>query len=80
MIMTVKALRKFLDLIDNEDAKVYIVKEYDSEDQNVFLGTAQELQFIATRKYVHPVTKKIAQRPCQETTGCAEALMLYVKE
>jgi hypothetical protein len=78
--MKVSALRKFLDLIDNEDAEVYILKEYADEGQNKILGTATELSSVANRKYVHPETKIIAQRPCQETTGCTEALMLYVKE
>ena len=78
--MKVSALRKFLDLIDNEDAEV-MVTDTDTwaDDNNVHLGTATELSAVASRKYVHPQTKLIAARPCKETSGSVEVLMLYVQ-
>lgn len=79
MTLTVKALRQYLNLIDNEDAEVMIQIEDLSETPGPWRGKAQNLSFIANRRYIHPESKLIACRPCKETSGCKETLVLYVE-
>jgi hypothetical protein len=75
--MKVSALRKLLDLLGNEDAEVYI-DNLEVEYFDAWQSSVNELSF-GQRKYVHPKYLKVAARPCQETNGSREALVLYVK-
>lgn len=75
--MKVKHLRKLLDLLDNEEAEVYI-DNIEVEYFDAWQSSVNEINF-GQRKYVHPKYLKVAGRPCQETNGSVEALVLYVK-
>lgn len=75
--MKVKQLRKLLDLLDNEEAEVYI-DNLEVEYFDAWQSSVNEVSF-AQRKYVHPKYLKVAARPCQETNGSREAFVIYVK-
>lgn len=75
--MKVKQLRKLLDLLDNEDAEVYI-DNLEVEYFDAWQSSVNEINF-AQRKYVHPKMLKVAGRPCKETEGSREAFVIYVK-
>lgn len=75
--MKVKELKELLKNI-SEDAEVYIDKEtvsYVGEWEGAVKETV-----CAARRYVHPKMLRTARRPCKETEGSRESLVIYVKQ
>ena len=74
--MKVKELRKMLDLLDNEDAEVYIAGT--SGVENDYWDHRVDNVIVVNRAYVHPEKKLIAKRPCKITENSLESLVIYV--
>jgi len=77
--MKIKELRKMMDLLDNEDAEVYINTTDLVDDSNLYWDSRVDEILIVNRKYVDSEKKLIAKKPCKVTENSREAMVLYVK-
>ena len=74
--MKIKELRKMMDLLENEEAEVYITTT--SHVDNDFWDSCVDSIILVNRKYVDPNKKLIAKRPCEITKNSVESLVIHI--